>query len=110
MRERGDTADRRARALKALSHPARLAAVRALSAGERCICELWREMGCDLSTASRHLKALVDSGIVKSRREGRKVFLRLLAPCLIRFLDCLDSVLDGKPCRFDSRRDGGRRR
>jgi ArsR family transcriptional regulator len=89
-------------ALKALAHPSRLAAVRALAGGEHCVCELQEVMGSDLSTVSRHLKLLADAGLIASRREGKWIHCRLAAPCVIEFLDCLEGGLRGEPCRGQS--------
>ncbi|HOX05320.1 MAG TPA: metalloregulator ArsR/SmtB family transcription factor [Planctomycetota bacterium] len=83
-------------ALKALAHPGRLAAVRALKKGELCVCELQEVMGSDLSTVSRHLKLLADAGLVATRREGKWIYCRLAAPCVLEFLDCLESGLPGR--------------
>jgi DNA-binding transcriptional ArsR family regulator len=80
-------------ALKALAHPGRLAAVRALGKGERCVCELQEVMGSDLSTVSRHVKLLADAGLIASRREGKWIYCRLAAPCVLKFLECLESGL-----------------
>jgi len=90
---------RRVRALKALAHPARLAAVESLARGERCVCELQKVMGSDLSTVSRHLRLLVDAGLLASRRQGQWIFYRLRTVCLPDFLKCIDAVLAGGSCR-----------
>ena len=94
----------RVRALKALAHPARLAAVAELAGGERCVCELQKVMGSDLSTVSRHLKLLVDAGLLQSRRDGKWIYYRLRTACLPGFLDCVDAVLAGEGCRALPRR------
>jgi DNA-binding transcriptional ArsR family regulator len=85
-------------ALKALAHPSRLAAVRALEKGELCVCQLQEVMGSDLSTVSRHVKLLTHAGLIASRREGKWIYCRLAAPCALEFLDCLEAALNGKPC------------
>jgi ArsR family transcriptional regulator len=92
--------DTRVRALKALAHPARLKVVEALGRGERCVLDLRKLVGLDLSTVSRHLKLLADAGLLASRREGRKVLYSLAAPCVLDYLDCLDAVLSGGACRM----------
>ena len=92
-------------ALKALAHPGRLAAVRALKRGELCVCELQAVMGSDLSTVSRHLKLLADAGLLASRREGKWIYCRLAAPCVLEFLDCLEAGLRGRPCAAKTRRE-----
>ena len=95
---------RLARALKALAHADRLAVVRFLSGGERCVCELREIMGSQMPTVSRHLKLMVDAGLLESRREGQKILYRLKTPCVADFVGCLESVLAGKPCRLLSER------
>jgi ArsR family transcriptional regulator len=92
--------ERLARALKALAHPSRLAAVRAVARGERCVCELQEVMGSDLSTVSRHLKTLADAGVIECRRQGQKILCRLAVPCMVEFLECLGAVLAGRRCRL----------
>ena len=96
----------RVRALKALAHLARLAMVEALGRGERCVCELRELVGSDLSTVSRHLKLLVEAGLLESRREGQKIFYGLRAPCIIDYLECLDAVLAGQSCRLVTGKTG----
>ena len=82
----------RAAILKALAHPSRLLMVDALSARERCVCELTELVGADISTVSKHLSVLKDTGIVSSERRGVKVFYSLRLPCVMDFFACLESV------------------
>lgn len=86
--------ERRARVIKALAHPSRLAMVDALAAGERCVCELQALVGADMSTVSKHLSLLRDAGIVRSSKRGLQVFYRLRVPCLLSFLECVDAVFE----------------
>jgi len=44
--------ERRAKIIKALAHPSRLYIVDELSRGERCVCELTKLVGADISTVS----------------------------------------------------------
>ncbi len=90
--------DGRVRALKALAHPGRLKMVEALGRGELCVCELHQLVGSDLSTVSRHIRVLVEAGLLDSRREGQWIYYRLRAECLVDYLGCLDAVLSGRPC------------
>ncbi|MFW5751580.1 MAG: ArsR/SmtB family transcription factor [Planctomycetota bacterium] len=81
--------------LKALGHPSRLLMVQALADGPLCVCELTALVGSEISTVSRHLAQLKHAGVLSDRREGTKIFYRLRAPCVLRFLNCIDSVIDG---------------
>lgn len=86
----------RAKVIKALAHPARLAIVDELAEhGERCVCELTELVGTDMSTVSRHLAQLREAGIVEDEKRGQMVFYHLRVKCLVRFFDCVESVIRG---------------
>ena len=82
----------RTRVLKAMAHPSRLLILETLTGGERCVCDLQRVVGSDLSTVSKHLALMREAGLVADRREGLQVFYRLRVPCVMDFLDCVDAV------------------
>ncbi len=84
----------KAAVFKALGHTSRLLIVEELAKGERCVCELVDLVGADFSTVSKHLTVLKDAGVLADRREGKKVFYRLKAPCLLRFMDCVDTACE----------------
>lgn len=84
---------RRAQVLKALGHPSRLAMVQVLLHGEKCVCELQKLVGSDMSTVSKHLSVLRNASLVEHRKNGLKVYYRLRMPCVARFFDCVDEVL-----------------
>jgi ArsR family transcriptional regulator len=88
-----DLAKRKAAMLKALGHPTRLLIVEALGAGERCVCELNELVEADRSTVSKHLALLKRSGVVEDRKEGLKVYYRLLCPCVLQFMSCITGAL-----------------
>lgn len=83
----------RARIIKAMAHPTRLFLVSELSRGERCVCELTRMVGADVSTVSKHLALLKSVGIIQDRKEGSQVFYSLRCPCILEFFECVESVL-----------------
>lgn len=84
---------RRAQVLKALGHPSRLAMVEALLQGEKCVCELQALVGSDMSTVSKHLSVLRSAGLLEDRKEGLKVYYSVRMPCVARFFECVDEVL-----------------
>ena len=96
-----DLLRRRARVLKAMGHPSRLAILDAIANGEKCVGELQAVVGSDLSTVSRHLAVLKNAGIIDDRKQGLQVFYSLRVPCVLNFFDCVDAVLDTMPraCR-----------
>jgi len=96
MKATSPSTRRRASVIKAMGHPSRLAMLQSLADGERCVCDLQRVVGSDMSTVSKHLSTMKAAGLVDDRKEGLKVFYRLRVPCIIQFLDCVDAVLDGE--------------
>jgi DNA-binding transcriptional ArsR family regulator len=92
-----DTHRTKANVIKALGHPSRLAMVEYLAAGERCVCELQELVGSDMSTVSKHLSILRNAGLVCDRKQGQWVYYSLRTPCLVAFLQCIESVMKD-PC------------
>lgn len=78
--------------LKALAHPTRLFIVDELSRRERCVCELTRMVGSEMSTVSKHLTLLRHAGIVEDDKRGVQVFYRLKTPCVMNFFQCVTAV------------------
>jgi ArsR family transcriptional regulator, lead/cadmium/zinc/bismuth-responsive transcriptional repressor len=58
---------------KALSDPARIRIVYALSGGDLCNCHLMLIMGMPQTAISHHMKVLKYAGIVKDQREGKGI-------------------------------------
>jgi len=85
---------RRAGVIKALAHPSRLAMIDRLEKGEACVCELQKIVNADMSTVSKHLSLMKKAGLVEDRKEGLWVYYRLRVPCVIRFFDCIDAVVE----------------
>lgn len=69
----------RARLFHALSDETRLAILRLLRQGERCVCDLQEDLKAAQSRLSFHLKVLRDAGLVRDRKEGRWSFYTLNA-------------------------------
>ncbi|WP_462325452.1 ArsR/SmtB family transcription factor [Desulfoplanes sp.] len=88
----------KAEIFKALGHPARLLMVEELSRGNRCVCELQRLVGSDISTVSKHLRILRKLGIVRTHRNRTQVIYELRLQCLGTFMQCVENFLDN---RFD---------
>lgn len=86
--------EKRTLVLKALAHPTRLYLVDELSRGERCVRELTELVGADMSTVSRHLGVLKSAGVVEDAKRGLQVYYSLKVPCVMRFFDCVESVLE----------------
>jgi len=63
--------------LACLGVASRFRLVRALAVADRCVGELADAVGLSQSCTTRHLQALERVGLVKGRREGRRVRFRL---------------------------------
>lgn len=74
---------------KALGHPIRLMIVEMLLDGERCVCELQKNSGRDMSTISSHLNVLKNNRVVSCEQRGKNVYYSLCCPCLRQVLVCL---------------------
>ncbi len=82
-----------AKIFKALGHPSRLIMLDALSAGEKCVCDLQALVGSDMSTVSKHLAVLREAGVVETHKEGTNVYYRLTLCCLDTFLKCSEDAI-----------------
>lgn len=89
--------ERRATVIKALAHPSRLAIAEALQEGERCVQDLTRLVGADMSTVSKHLAVMRGVGLLDMEKRGLNVFHTLRCPCLLSFLECVDSLVPARP-------------
>ena len=63
--------ENQANVFKALCDPNRLLIIEILQSGEKCACKLLEDLNISQSTLSHHMKILVDSGIVVSRKDGK---------------------------------------
>lgn len=69
-----------AQAAKALSNGRRAELVDVLAQGERPVEELANEIGQTVANTSQHLQKLLRSGLVKTRRDGTRVYYSLSGP------------------------------
>ncbi|BEQ14204.1 ArsR/SmtB family transcription factor [Desulfoferula mesophila] len=94
--ERQKRLEARARILKAVGNASRLLILEELASGEKCVADLTQAVGSDISTVSKHLSLLKSVGLVKDDKRGNQVFYSLLAPCVLNFFDCVESVLQAR--------------
>ena len=82
--------------LHALSDPARLQIVRKLADGPECTCGTF-DLGLSKATLSHHFRVLRESGVVRTRPDGRKRMLSLRDEDLNdRFPGLLEAVLEAQ--------------
>ncbi len=83
---------------KALADETRLQMVALLlEEPELCVCHLERTLGITQSKASRHLRYLLNAGLLSDRREGVWMYYRLadeMAPELRALVDSVRATID----------------
>jgi DNA-binding transcriptional ArsR family regulator len=78
---------------QAIADPKRICIVYALHEHERNVSELAEHLELPQSTVSRHLKELLNRGMVRSRRDGPAVIYSLSDTRIIEALDTMRQVL-----------------
>jgi len=68
-----------AKVFKAFCDETRLMVLSLLQNGEKCACVLLDRVNVSQPTLSHHMKILVDSGIVSSRKEGKWTYYSISA-------------------------------
>jgi len=63
--------------LKAIADENRLQIFQMLQSGEKCVCEIWKNLGLPQNLISHHLKVLKDLNLISSRKEGLWVFYKI---------------------------------
>ena len=75
--------------LKALANETRFKIIEFLLDGERCVCEIFPYVKRTQSTVSIHLNDLKKIGILKSRREGKKILYSIKSLRVCEVFDVL---------------------
>ena len=88
---------------KPLAHPTGLEIIQIISQGTRCVSEIEKSVGGDMSTVSKHLSLMPKAGLIGSNKGGLHINYEIACGCLDRFLRCVDSlagnrVLDDQLC------------
>jgi DNA-binding transcriptional ArsR family regulator len=76
-----------AKLFKALMHPARLSILEILRDGEQCVCHLEAALGCRQAYISQHLMVLREVGLVEDRRDGARIYYRVIMPQVFELVD-----------------------
>jgi len=77
---------------EALAHPNRIRILEFLRQGPRCNCEIAPELGIEQSNLSRHLKILVQAGILFSWKDGLRVNFKVVDARTFRVLDIVTAL------------------
>ena len=73
--------------LKCIANDIRFNILTMLAEEEKCVCELIEELDKEQSLISHHLQSLRECGLIKKRREGRRIMYRLADESLPEFLE-----------------------
>ena len=87
---------RTAKLFSALGDETRLNIVLYLKDGERCACELPKAVNRAQPTVSQHLKVLKEAGVLKSRRDGKKIMYSVCCPEVLKVIEFSKKI---KPCK-----------
>jgi DNA-binding transcriptional ArsR family regulator len=90
---------------KVLASDTRLRLVHALvRAGQMCVTDLAETAGLRPQAVSNQLQRLVDRGIVATRRDGNRIWYRILDPCVVQLLDLAWCLTEATPRASGERR------
>lgn len=80
--------------LKIIAEENRLKIFCILKSGEKCVCEIWQNLKLPQNLTSHHLKVLKDYKLIKSRKDGLKVFYSINKKEIKKFSKILNSLLN----------------
>jgi DNA-binding transcriptional ArsR family regulator len=83
----------KANILTALAHPNRVRILEFLKDGTKCNCEIAPELDLEQSNLSRHMKILVQEGIVISWKEGLRVNYKVADPRIFSILGLAGEIV-----------------
>jgi ArsR family transcriptional regulator len=86
------SADIKANILFALAHPNRIRILEYLQRDVHCNCELAPELELEQSNLSRHLKILVEAGVLKSWKDGLRVNVKVADDRIFKILDMVSML------------------
>jgi ArsR family transcriptional regulator len=81
--------ERAARVIRILGHPLRLRILELLEAGERNVTDLQDDLEASQAVISQQLAILRSEDVVAARREGTRVYYRIIEPKVSHILDCI---------------------
>jgi len=79
---------------KALGHGRRLEILELLAQGERSVEALAERVGLSMANASQHLQLMRRTGLLASRRDGKRILYRLIDPSVLELTAALHRVAE----------------
>ena len=86
-----DQLDHAAPMIRVCAHPIRLRIIEFLRHEEKCVGEITRAAECIQAVASQHLATLRQHGILLARREGQRVYYKLVRREMLGLIDCIQA-------------------
>ena len=83
----------KAKLFRGFGDPTRLSILESLREGERSASEIVKETGQSQSNISNHLACLLDCGLVKNRREGKRIIYSIADKKVSKILEESDDIL-----------------
>jgi ArsR family transcriptional regulator len=93
-----------AKLFKALMHPSRLMILETLRDGEQCVCHLEAVLGCRQAYISQHLMVLREAGLVEDRRDGARIFYRVVKPEVFDLVDYANRLNGYRPVHISQKK------
>jgi len=89
------TLEFKTRIFKVISDTNRLKILEMLRDGELCQCEIVPVIDQSQPTVSRHLRLLEEAGLIRSRRDGVRMFYEVTDPHIYNVIDAIDAEMTG---------------
>ncbi len=77
---------------KALMHPTRLGILQILREGEQCVCHMEALLGYRQAYISQHLMVLREAGLVEDRRDGARIYYKVIKPEVFGLVDAASKL------------------
>jgi DNA-binding transcriptional ArsR family regulator len=81
---------------RSLSEPVRLKIIRLLEKGEMSVGQLVDRLNTSQANVSKHLKVLVDAGILSRRTQGTSAFYSICDPVILKICDAVCNSMADK--------------
>jgi len=77
---------------KALGDGTRLKILKSIREKEKCICEIIPKTGKSQPNVSQHLKVLKTAGLIKERKDGTRVMIRISNEKIYELIDLVKKI------------------
>lgn len=96
----------KSRIFKVMGNSNRVKILEILRSGENCQCEIIPLIHQSQPTVSRHLKLLEEAGLLISRKEGTKMFYKVVDEQVFNIIDSINDDLTDKISQIIAKRYG----